>query len=202
MSLQDIIQIYRDEIIRNNTMRSLSAKEIITQNFEDTCISHNMFPLNISYGDCKQELIDGIIKQTMEKACIELIMPINLVDDFIEKINYNGIVMAEKIKYIRNEIYDTISSSLIPSCTISVARSAETLEAISIKPFESEEKCYFLIRESTYNLELENIGLTQYDTVGRVFIIDPRTNKNADAYPGLFTEIYRVMKSITNTHSE
>jgi hypothetical protein len=201
MSLQEVIQTYREELMANNNSSSMSIEQIITQNFEDDCISHNVIPLSISFGEQKQEELDGGFKQTVEKAWTELILPINLVRPFIDAINIEGTVVAEKIKCLRDDMYDTVSPSLIPSYTISFTRSAETLEAISTKPFEEERRCKFIMPKSIYEDDLYDIGLTEYDTVERVFVVDPRTNKKAHAYPGLFSEIGRAIRVIINTHS-
>lgn len=202
MSFQEVIQTYRNEIMESHNIEPLSSDNIIIQNFEDDCITHNVIPINISYGKQNQEELDGGFRQTVEKAWTELILPINLVRPFIDAINYQGIVLAEKINYLRDDIYDTVSPSLIPSYTISFTRSAETLETISTKPFEEERKCKFLMPKSIYEDELFIIGLDKEDTVGRVFVVDPRTDKKANTQPGLFSEIARVIRLITDTHSE
>jgi hypothetical protein len=201
MSFQEVIQIYREELIESHTIGTLSVEEIITKNFKDDCIANNMIPIAISFGEQKQEELDGGFRQSVEKAWTELILPIHLVRPFIDTINFQGIVLAEKIGCLYDDIYDTVSPSLIPSYTISFTRSAETLEAISTKPFEEERRCKFIMPKSIYEDDLYDIGLTEYDTVVRVFVVDPRTDKKANAYPGLFSEISRVIRLITDTHS-
>jgi hypothetical protein len=202
MSFQEVIQTYRDEIMININTENMSDDNIIMQNFEDHCIANNILPLTISYGEQKQEELEAGFRQTVEKAWTELILPINLVRPFIDAINFQGTVVAEKIRCLRDDMYNTVSPSLIPSYTISFTRSAETLETISTMQFEEERRCKFIMPKSIYEFDLFDIGLTEYDTVGRVFVVDPRTDKKANAQPGLFTEIGRVIRLITDTHNE
>lgn len=178
----------------------LTAEEITTRNFTEDCATHNILVNKIQFGGYKEDYItdDGpeYFLQTVKRAYVSAYMPKSFAQQFIDNINLEGNCIAEKIKYVRDDMYETIYPSLIPHVPTSYQRRHTSTNTISTIPFEVDSNYNLLVNKTNYEYFLSEFNITNYDDIGYVLILDPKSGREANAYPGLFSEIGKAVRRI------
>jgi hypothetical protein len=98
-------------------------------------------------------------------------------------------------------MYETISPSLINNVPISYSRRHISDVTIDTIPFEVKNIYNLLINKSIYEYFLSHYNIENYDNLEMVLVLDPRSGRMANAYPGLFSEIGKTIR-IIESHNE
>lgn len=177
-----------------------TAEEITTRNFSEDCATHNILVNKIQFGGYKEEHItdDGpeYFLQTVKRAYVSAYMPKSFAQNFIDNINLEGNCIAEKIKFIRDDLYDTIYPTLIPFIPTSYQRRHTDYQSITSTHFEVDQIYNLLVNKTNYEYFLSEFNITNYDDIDYVLILDPKSGREANTYPGLFSEIGKAIRRI------
>ena len=196
-------QVALNNVLHNSQIASShleSIEEITTRNFREDCANYNVLTHSVQFGGYKEEYIDNeeenYYQQTIQRAYLTAYMPKSLAYQLIDAINVEGNVIAEKIKYVRDDMYETIYPSLIPHVPTSYQRRHTSTNTISTIPFEVDSNYNLLVNKTNYEYFLSEYNITIYDDLEFVLILDPKSGRKANAYPGLFSEIGKAIRSI------
>lgn len=205
MSFQEALT----NILSNSTLPSgylHTEEEITTNNFKVDCAEHNILVDRVQFGRYKTEYINNeesqYIEQIIERAYAILYMKKNIAREFINFINIEGNVIADKVKYIRDDMYETISPSLINNVTISYSRRHINEESIISIPFEVKSIYNIIVSQSNYEYFLSHHNIVNYDNLEMIMVLDPKSGRKANAYPGLFSEIGKAIRIIESYNEE
>jgi hypothetical protein len=209
MSFQEALT----DILSNSTLLTSylhTEEEITINNFKVDCANYGILIDKVQFGGYKTESVANSIEepfsieQIIERAYTIIYMTKDIAYEFINHINIEGNVIAEKIKYVRDDMYDTIYPSLIPNIPTSYSRNHVSDIVINTIPFEIQSIYNLVVNKSNYEYFLSQYSIVNYDNLEMIMVLDPKSGRKANAYPGLFSEIgkaIRIIESI-NTHSE
>jgi len=187
-----------DNILTADTSQHQSIMEMSINNFKYDCAEHGVLVHSVQFGGHNVEHItdDGqpYYQQTINRAYVELYMPREKAHRFINEINVEGTVVAEKVRYLHDDMYDTINPGLIQQIPRRYQRRHTSQETLTTLPFELDAIYNLLVSKSNYEYFLERYHITDYEDLEMVFVIDPRTGKKANAYPGLFSEVGNAIR--------
>jgi hypothetical protein len=185
-----------------------TEEEIVTNNFKVDCAEYNILVHRVQYGGYTLEHVQDqepqYYEQTIQRAYATIYVPRNMSHQLIDAINLEGNLVAGKINYLHDEMFQSINPSLIGQVPISYVRRHTDVVTITNKPFEVKENYNLLVNKSYYEEELSEYDITNYDDLDMLLIIDPKSGRKANAYPvGLFVDIGKAIRQVapTSTHS-
>jgi hypothetical protein len=202
MSFQQALNTILSEQQPNNVQ---TEEEIVSRNFREDCISHNILVSYLQFGGFKEEYItiegQSYFEQIVKRAYVTAYMPKLMSQQFIDNINLEGNVIAEKIKFVRDDIYDTIYPSLIPNIPTSYKRTHTDYPLLTSVHFEVDSMYNLLVNKTDYEYFLSEFNITQYEDIDFVLILDAKSGRKAHAYPGLFYEIGKAVRTIIDDNN-
>lgn len=178
----------------------LSIIEMSINNFKYDCAHFNILVHYVQSGGNQVEHIlnqeQPYIEHTVYRAYTILYMNREKAYNFINRINLEGTVTADTVKWISDNLYNTINPCLIQNIPTSYTRRHASEEIIDTLPFEVQGTYKLLINKITYEDNLSGYSINNYDNLEMVLVIDTKSGKKVDDHPGLFSEICRVIRLI------